>query len=100
MEEKGSDILLVVDDQEVFQGAIRFEQINQGDEGKVSDLMDRDIPVVKADGEIRATLEVMFKQKAVWLPVVDDEKRLKGIVTMTHFSCFFAAEGQIQEGAS
>lgn len=96
MEEEGSDLLLVVDDQESFQGVIRFEQLMNKDERNVGDIMDRTIPTVRMDAEIRAILEMMLKGKRLWLPVVDREKRLKGIVTMTHFACFFASEGQIQ----
>jgi len=100
MEGGGSDILLVVDDWEVFQGVIRFDQIIQKEEGRISELIDRDVPVVKDNGEVRGALEMMLKKKAVWLPVVDDERRLKGIITMTHFACFFAEEGQVQGGES
>ncbi len=92
IEEKGIDILLVVNDQEVFQGVVQYNQIIQRDEGKISELTVRDIPVVKTSDEVRLALETMLKQKLVWLPVVDDEQRLRGIVTMTHFACFFAIE--------
>jgi len=95
MEGEGSDILLVVDDWEVFQGVIRFDQIIRKEEGRISELIDRDVPVVKDNGEVREALEMMLKKKAVWLPVVDDERRLKGIITMTHFACFFAEGGQV-----
>jgi osmoprotectant transport system ATP-binding protein len=100
MEERKSDILLVVDDHEVFQGVIRFELLTNRNQGSVKELMDRDIPTVKAEEEIRPTLELMLRKGVVWLPVVDEEERLKGIVTMTHFACFFSSEGWNQEGAS
>ncbi|OGP88683.1 MAG: hypothetical protein A2156_09820 [Deltaproteobacteria bacterium RBG_16_48_10] len=89
MAEKRSDILLVVGDQGTFRGVIRFEQLNHKEEGTVEDLMDRDIPTVRDNGEIRPTLEMMLKGKRLWLPVVDEEKCLKGIVTMTQFASFF-----------
>jgi osmoprotectant transport system ATP-binding protein len=100
MEERKSDILLVVDDHEVFRGVIRFELLTDRNQGSVKELMDRDIPTVKAEEEIRPTLELMLRKGVVWLPVVDEEERLKGIVTMTHFACFFSSEGWNQEGAS
>jgi len=100
MVERKRDVLWVVDDQGRFRGVIRFERLASGDEGGLAELMDRNIPTVRADGEIRATLETMLKGKMLWLPVVDGEERLKGIVTMTHFACFFAAEGQTQGRAS
>ena len=100
MEERKSDILLVVDDHEIFQGVIRFELLTDRNQGSVKELMDRDIPTVKTEEEIRPTLELMLKKGVVWLPVVDEEKRLKGIVTMTHFACFFSSEAWNQEGIS
>jgi osmoprotectant transport system ATP-binding protein len=100
MEEGKSDILLVVDDREVFRGVIRFEFLTNRNQGSVKDLMDRDIPTVKKEEEIRPTLELMLRKGVVWLPVVDEEGRLKGIVTMTHFACFFSSEGWHQEEGS
>jgi osmoprotectant transport system ATP-binding protein len=100
MEERKSDILLVVDDHEVFRGVIRFELLTDRNQGSVKELMDRDIPTVKTEEEIRPTLELMLRKGVVWLPVVDEEERLKGIVTMTHFACFFSQEGWNREGAS
>jgi len=96
MEEKKSDILLVVDNQGGFQGVIQFEHLATRDEGKVGEIMDRSTPTVKTDGEIKPTLEWMLKQKRVWLPVVDHEHCLRGILTMTHFACFFASEEQTE----
>lgn len=93
MGESKSDVLLVVDDQGVFKGAIWFELLINRDRGSVREFMDRYIPTVGTEGEIRPTLELMLKKGRVWLPVVDEENRLKGIVTMTHFACFFSQEG-------
>jgi CBS-domain-containing membrane protein len=56
--------------------------------------MDRSVPAVRKDGEIRSTLEMMLKGQKVWLPVVDDGNHLEGIVTMTQFACFFAQEAE------
>lgn len=94
MAEKGSDILLVVDDLGTFRGAVRFEPLNQKDGGTVADLMDLGIPTVRDNGEIREALEMMLRGERFWLPIVDEEKCLKGIVTMTQFACFFAREAQ------
>jgi len=94
MAEKESDILLVVNDQGTFRGAIRFEQVNQKIGGTVADLMDLGIPTVRDNGEIREALEMMLRGERFWLPIVDEEKCLKGIVTMTQFACFFAREAQ------
>ena len=100
MEERKSDILLVVDDHEVFLGVVRFEFLANRNQGSVKELMDRDLVTVKTKEEIRSTLELMLRKGVVWLPVVDEEGRLKGIVTMTHFACFFSSEGWNQERVS
>lgn len=100
MEERKSDILLVVDDREVFRGMIRFELLTNRNQGSVRELMEEDIPTVKTEEEIRLALELMLRKGVVWLPVVDEERRLKGIVTITHFACFFSSEGWNQEEVS
>jgi osmoprotectant transport system ATP-binding protein len=90
MEEKQSDLLLVVDDQEVYQGVLHFEQLKDRKDGRVAEVMSQETFSVRMGGEIRSTLERMLERKAIWLPVVDEGKRLKGIVTITDFACFFA----------
>lgn len=100
MEERRSDVLLVVDEEGVFQGVLRFELLTERNTGTVKEWMERDIPTVKREDEIRPTLERMLKRGVLWLPVVDEAGRLKGIVTMTQFAAFFSSEGWTQEGAS
>jgi osmoprotectant transport system ATP-binding protein len=92
MEEKQSDLLLVVDDQEVYQGVLHFEQLKDRKDGRVAEVMSQETFSVRMGGEIRSTLERMLERKAIWLPVVDEGKRLKGIVTITDFACFFVEE--------
>lgn len=94
MAERKSDILMVVDNGGNFCGAIRFEQLVDANGGMVREIMDQDIPTVMAHGEIRATLEMMLREKRVWLPVLDEERHLRGIITMSHFALFFTSEGQ------
>jgi len=100
MEETKSDVLLVVDEEEVFKGVIRFEVLADRNQGSVKEWMERDVPTVKTGEEIRPTLEKMFKRGLLWLPVVDEGERLKGIVTMTQFASFFSSEGWNQEGTT
>jgi len=100
MAERKSDILFVVDNQGNFEGVVHFDHLQKRDGGRVAEVMDRATLTARADGEIRPTLEMMLKHKQVWLPVVDEEHRLRGIVTMTHFVCFFATEAGIQGTAA
>ncbi len=94
MAERRSDVLMVVDSQGGFCGAIRFEQLATRDGGMVSEVVDREISTVRDQEEIRTALEMMLKEERVWVPVVDEGKRLKGIATLTQFACFFARGAQ------
>jgi len=99
MEEYHSDVLLVTDDGGSFRGVVRFEHLLNRMDGTVAEVMERGPTPVRIDEEIRPTLELMLKKKMVWLPVIDRDERLMGIVTMTHFACFFATEGRVEEEA-
>ena len=94
MAERKSDVLMVVDNDGGFCGAIRFEQLSAREEGTVAEVMDQEIPMIGAQAEIRTTLELMLKKERIWMPVVGEGRRLEGIVTMTQFACFFAQEAQ------
>jgi Mg/Co/Ni transporter MgtE len=94
MEEKRSDVLMVVDDRGGFLGVIQFEDLMNKGKGNVREVMDQDVPTVSRNGEIRSTLEMMLKESRVWLPVVGEGNCLEGIVTMTHFACFFTQEAR------
>ena len=98
MAEDGSDLLLVVDGKGGYRGTLRFDQATGEARGKVADRMGQAGRVVRAGAEIRPTLEAMLRDRAIWMPVVDEEDRLKGVVTLTQFACFFAAGGR--EGSS
>ncbi len=91
MAESGKDILLVVDKEGRFQGALSYEQVMRGEHPGDATLLDRTCPVVEAGDRIDTTLERMLKHERVWLPVVSEDLKLRGVVTMTHFACFFTA---------
>jgi len=91
MAESGKDILLVVDKEGRFQGALSYEQFIRSEHPGDATLLDRTCPVVEARDRVDTTLENMLKHKRVWLPVVSDDQKLRGVVTMTHFACFFTA---------
>jgi osmoprotectant transport system ATP-binding protein len=94
MAEDGSDLLLVVDGKGGYKGTLRFDQVTGEIRGKVADRMEQGRPAAQAGAEIRATLETMLRHRAIWMPVIDEEGRLKGVITLTQFACFFAAEGK------
>jgi len=91
MSESGKDILLVVDKEGRFQGTLSYEQVMRGEHPCDATLLDGVCPAVEAKDRIDTTLENMLKHKRVWLPVVSEDQKLRGVVTMTHFACFFTA---------
>jgi osmoprotectant transport system ATP-binding protein len=91
MAESGKDILLVVDKEGRFQGTLSYEQFIRSEHPGDATLLDRTCPVVETRDRVDATLENMLKHERVWLPVVSEDQKLQGIVTMTHFACFFTA---------
>jgi len=91
MAESGKDILLVVDKEGRFQGTISYEQVMRGGRSGDVALLDRALPPAETTDEVGHTLEAMLRNKRVWLPVVGEDRKLRGVVTMTHFACFFTA---------
>ncbi len=91
MAESGKDILLVVDKEGRFQGTISYEQVMRGDRSGDMALLERALPPAETTDEVGHTLEAMLRNKRVWLPVVGEDQKLRGVVTMTHFACFFTA---------
>lgn len=87
------DHLMVVDAEGRFVGVVPFESLMGRDEGTISCLIDREIAVVREESKIQPTLEMMLRERKLWVPVVDGEERPKGVVTVTHFAPFFAANG-------
>ena len=91
MAESGKDILLVVDKEGRFQGTISYEQVMRGDRSGDVALLERALPPAETTDEVGHTLEAMLRNKRVWLPVVGEDQKLRGVVTMTNFACFFTA---------
>jgi osmoprotectant transport system ATP-binding protein len=87
----GQDILLVVDPEGRFQGTLSYEQVMRQDRPCEESLLDRTCPSAETGDEVGATLEAMLRRKRVWLPVIGEDRKLRGVVTMTHFACFFTA---------
>ncbi|TSA47155.1 MAG: ATP-binding cassette domain-containing protein [Deltaproteobacteria bacterium] len=98
MAESGKDILLAVDKEGRFQGTLSYEQFIRSERPGDATQLDRTCPVVEASDRVDTTLENMLKHKRVWLPVVGEDQKLRGIVTLTHFACFFSAVETLSGG--
>lgn len=82
MREKRVDTLLVVDGSGVLKGYIDVEDINRNRRSaSVGDITRNEVFFVRKDSYLRDTLQRILKRGLKYVPVVDDQKRLVGIVT-------------------
>ncbi|WP_314060233.1 betaine/proline/choline family ABC transporter ATP-binding protein [uncultured Vagococcus sp.] len=83
MREKRVDTLLVVDGTGVLKGFIDVEDINRNRRSatSVGDIIHNEVFFVRKDSYLRDTLQRILKRGLKYVPVVDDQKRLVGIVT-------------------
>ncbi|EJB4735296.1 betaine/proline/choline family ABC transporter ATP-binding protein, partial [Listeria monocytogenes] len=83
MKEKRVDTLLVVDEGNVLKGFIDVEQIdlNRRTATSVMDIIEKNVFYVYEDTLLRDTVQRILKRGYKYIPVVDKDKRLVGIVT-------------------
>ncbi|HRL51631.1 betaine/proline/choline family ABC transporter ATP-binding protein [Enterococcus aquimarinus] len=83
MREKRVDTLLVTDNQGILKGFIDIESINKnrGLLSSVGDVLQTEVFYVKENALLRNTLQRILKQGLKYVPVVDDQKRVVGILT-------------------
>ena len=83
MREKRGDTLLVTDNQGILKGFIDIESINKnrGLLSSVGDVLQTEVFYVKDNALLRNTLQRILKQGLKYVPVVDDQKRVVGILT-------------------
>jgi len=92
MSERSSDILLVVNDQGVYKGTIHFEDIQHHENGSVSEFIRQENSPVNGEEMVQKIMEIMLKERIIWVPVINQEGHLLGIVTISNFATFFAQE--------
>lgn len=83
MKQKRVDTLLVVDEKQVLKGYIDVEKIDSERRRATSvvDILERDVFYVKEDTLLRDTIQRILKRGYKYVPVVDDDNHLVGIVT-------------------
>lgn len=83
MREKRIDTLLVTDNSNVLKGYIDVESIdrNRGKVTSVGDILNKDVFYVKETALLRDTLQRILKRGLKYVPVVDAENHLVGILT-------------------
>ncbi|MGX7352270.1 glycine betaine/L-proline transport ATP binding subunit [Enterococcus canis] len=83
MREKRVDTLLVTDNSNILKGYIDVETIDRkrGKVSSVGDIINPDVFSVKQSSLLRDTLQRILKRGLKYVPVVDDQKRVVGILT-------------------
>ena len=83
MREKRVDSLLVVDEQNVLKGFVDVETISEYRKKAkfISEVINTDVYSVKQDTLIRDSVQKILKRGFKYVPVVDQNKHLVGIVT-------------------
>ena len=82
MREKRVDTLLVVDNSHVLKGFIDVETLDQqrGKASSVGDILNKDVFFVQ-NRSLRDALQRILKRGLKYVPVVDEQKRVVGILT-------------------
>lgn len=83
MREKRVDTLLVTDNREILKGFIDIETINRRNDQttSVGDILKTNVSPVKENTLLRNTLQRILKRGLKYVPVVDNEQRVVGILT-------------------
>src|SRR5699024_7386242 len=85
MREKRVDTLLVVDEDNVLKGFVDVETIDRerrhGKATSIGDIVNSKVFYVKESDLVRDSLQRILKRGVKYVPVVDDNKHLVGILT-------------------
>ncbi|UQF46499.1 betaine/proline/choline family ABC transporter ATP-binding protein [Enterococcus faecalis] len=83
MREKRVDTLLVVDNSHVLKGFIDVETLDQqrGKASSVGDILNKGVFFVQKTALLRDALQRILKRGLKYVPVVDEQKRVVGILT-------------------
>ncbi|MFY8329441.1 betaine/proline/choline family ABC transporter ATP-binding protein [Vagococcus carniphilus] len=83
MREKRVDTLLVVDNQNILKGFIDVETINEqrGKSTIVGDITNTDVFFIRKKALLRDAVQKILKRGLKYVPVVDENKKLVGIIT-------------------
>lgn len=85
MKRKGVNSLLVVDEEGRLEGAVTIEKISRFGKGgrSIKELIDADIATIRSGTNSREAFDILLNSRLDYVAVVDENKRLKGLVTKT-----------------
>lgn len=85
MKRRGVDTVLVVDKDKRLLGMVSIEKLdrNRKQAKAIEDLMETGLPVIVAGAPAREAFDIITNDRLKFLPVVDDDQRLLGLVTRT-----------------
>jgi osmoprotectant transport system ATP-binding protein len=85
MKRKGVNTLLVVDEEEKLEGAVTIEAISKyGKGGRTIDgLIDNNVATIPSNADSREAFDTLIQNKLDYLVVIDEERKVKGLVTKT-----------------
>jgi osmoprotectant transport system ATP-binding protein len=81
MRQRHVNSLLVTDEQDHLLGIVTVKEIEPVRRGTVADVMRTDLPTVHPDVPVREAIGRMYLDGLDFLPVVDDQQTLVGLVT-------------------
>jgi osmoprotectant transport system ATP-binding protein len=85
MNERNVDSILVIDENSKLEGIVTLKDIRKHREGSrnasLRDIIEEEIISVNKDDSIIDVLKVMKEKKIGYIPVVDDDKKLNGLIT-------------------
>lgn len=85
MKRKGVNTLLVVDDEGRLEGKVSIETISKFGKGghNIHELIDTDISTIGGSANSREAFDILLNGRMDYIAVVDEERRLLGLVTKT-----------------
>ncbi|MBZ4647287.1 MAG: glycine betaine/L-proline transporter ATP-binding protein [Clostridia bacterium] len=85
MKRKGVNTLLVVNEEGCLEGVVTIEKISKYGKGgrSIGELVDKNVRTIRNNANSKKAFDILIENKLDYLVVVDEENRVKGLVTKT-----------------
>jgi len=102
MQRRRVDTLIVVDDEQRYQGVISFWSLEahrkNDDTLKVSEFMEKDYPTIRREADLAEAVTAIHDSNRSSLPVLDEENKVVGVLTRAGLVEMIASDFTPQEG--